>query len=52
MGKKNHNKKTVHKMHFKKMRKTLSEIRSLRKKPDNDAAAKTTSAPTVAAATV
>ena len=30
MGKKNHNKKTVHKMHFKKMRKTLSEISSIR----------------------
>jgi hypothetical protein len=37
MGKKNHNKKTVHKMHFKKMRKTSSEISSLRKSVPNAA---------------
>ncbi len=40
MGKKNHNKKTVHKMHFKKMRKTLSEISSLRKSDNTDKALK------------
>ena len=44
LGKKNHNKKTVHKMHFKKMRKSLSEIRSLRKKDDKAAADKTDAA--------
>ena len=49
MGKKNHNKKTVHKMHFKKMRKTLSEISSLRKSIDPEAKAKGSAAPSVAA---